>query len=300
MSKSNSFQKVLAVFLLLFISAFFLKEYKTLLARKKFISGSHSEYLTQDYPVNSIKSFVVLIVANDNFPFVDKNLRSISGQNYPAFNIVFIDTSSDLNNLSKAKKLAQDLGIEKKISFYKSSEMDEYKVIYYQALNHFKDDEIVVHLEASDWFADSYVLERLNEIYKDPDVWLTYSEHINRQDQLLGKEKTLFKNSKKISPSIQAPWLVSHFKTYYVGLAKQVNIEMLSKKSSSNIDEIIMKTLLHISKWHIRFIPEVLFIHNEISKNEQNDLQKIGSFSCYQEIHAEKEALFSPPKKIGY
>ncbi len=246
--KNESIQKALAILLLVFVPLFFLKEYKSLFIndhktlKEKLLSTESAT------PIESEKSFVVFIFSTDQSPFNLYSFQSVLDQDYTRFEVVFIDISSTGNNIKKAQAVASKLGSYKKIQFYRPVNSSSLGDIYTEILQKYKDDQILIPLEANDRFANNLVLHKLNHIYQDPNVWLTYS----------------FERGKYNPSSVGITPQKNYLKTFYIGLIRQLNLKELSQLNSNvGTKDLILKGLLKFSKLHSRFIPDKLCTHCE-------------------------------------
>lgn len=263
MKSKNSFQIVLAVIILLLVPVFIVKEYTGMKIRKQNEITQIGQSFTNEYTTAINKSFVVLIFASEQDEFCEKNLQSVFSQTYPNYRVVYLDIGEGYRNIDQARDYTSQQGLSNKVKFVKNFGDDQLFQAFYEAIHSCSDDEVVIHLEASDWLANDQVLEKLNETYIDPDVWLTYGECVEypslRKKEL---EPTVNWTLRDFKP-MKTPWMLSHLKTYYAGLLKQLTPDTLSSKEQSFMkdDQLMMLSLLKMAKWHVRFIPEVLYVH---------------------------------------
>ena len=265
MGHSQTFQKVLALIILVLIPVFIIKEYKILTLSKNFSAYADGEILKNEYAKTEDKSFVIVVFAYEKDAYCEKNLQSIFSQSYPHFRVIYLDDGLGIENYNKAKNFISQAVYEKKVTFIKNSSEKQLFHVFYQAIHSCQDDEIVIHLEGTDWLADKNVLEKLNEAYRDPDVWLTYGDYMDYPSLKQQKLEPIVNKTLREFRADKTPWMLSHLKTYYAGLLKQLTptSEGLNEKATAGDDKLLMLSLLKIGKWHVRFIPEVLSIHQE-------------------------------------
>jgi hypothetical protein len=131
------------------------------------------------------------------------------------------------------------------------------------------DDEICVEIDGDDWLPNSKVLSRIDEIYKDNDVWMTsgsFKYHDGRPG--FANPPTNFNNIRNQT------FTLSHLRTWKSWLWKKINQNDL-KDSNGNYwsvagDLSFMFPMLEMSgEKHFRYIPEILYIYNE--SNPLND-----------------------------
>lgn len=263
MGENQKLQKLLAIVILVLIPVFILKEYKTISAKNDNALINYGEPLKNEYSKGDNKSFVIVIFAQEGDGFCEKNLESIFNQSYEDFRVVYLDSGEGTGNYNKAMNWIEEFGYENKVTFIKNSNNDQLFGSFYEAVHGCQDDEVVMHLESTDWLVDENVLEKLNTTYKDPDVWLTYGEYMQypslKKQEL---EPVINRTLRDFNPA-KTPWMLSHLKTYYAGVLKQMTptSDGLKDKASSTEDKMLMLSLLKMGKWHVRFIPEVLYVH---------------------------------------
>jgi hypothetical protein len=261
-SKSNTAHKIIAILLMLVAPLFFFKEYKSFIHQKIVSKEVYSEIVLNSFDHESNKPFVIFVFSDDNLVISEENLKSISSQNYSFYRLYFVDFSSSDINIKRAKHLVRKLGIYNKSSFFVAKNSESFQDLFFRAIKNCHDEDIIVQIEASDSLANSNVLEKLNKIYEDPDVWLTYSGYKESQSSVQVKSFNNSELKRKSNLKMQSPWIGAHFKTYYAGLTKQVDISSISCTSEKNSSEDIMRALECISKWHIRFIPDALYVRS--------------------------------------
>jgi hypothetical protein len=129
----------------------------------------------------------------------------------------------------------------------------------YQTIHQCKDDEIVVLLTGADWLAHPHVLKRINEIYANPDIWVTYGNYMAYPSYQQGSShEPLPKNLRQAPPQISCPY------TFYAGLFKQISLQdFLFEGEFYPIinNKAIITPLLELAGKRYQFVPEVLCVH---------------------------------------
>ncbi|MBM3191102.1 MAG: glycosyltransferase family 2 protein [Chlamydiae bacterium] len=263
MDANQRLQKILAIVILVLIPVFVLKEYRMLAQKKSRSFLNPGKALVNEYAKGDNKTFVVVIFSDEEDPFCEKNLASIFDQSYDNFRIVYLDSGPGENNYRKAKRWIEESGYQDRVTFVKNATEGELFSAFYEVVQGCRDEEVVVHLESTDWLVDDAVLEKLNRAYKDPDVWLTYGEYLEYPSLKKQELEPVINRTLRDFKAAKTPWMLSHLKTYYAGVLKQMvpTSEGLQDKASSSEDKMLMLSLLKIGKWHVRFIPEVLYVH---------------------------------------
>jgi len=131
------------------------------------------------------------------------------------------------------------------------------------------DDEICVEVDGDDWLPDSNVFTRINEVYKDPNVWMT-SGSFRYHDGRAGfaNPPTKFSNIRKQT------FTLSHLRTWKSWIWKKINPADLKDENNNywNVagDLSFMFPMFEMSgEKHYRFLSEINYIYNE--SNPIND-----------------------------
>ncbi|MCB1107149.1 MAG: glycosyltransferase family 2 protein [Chlamydiia bacterium] len=216
-----------------------------------------------DFKEEGDKSFTFIVLTSNNISTIDQNIDSILSQNYSNFRVVYIDQGSTDGTLQQIEEALK--GNKQTMSLFVCDKESEVYEKYYHFVSHCNDDEVIIHLYGTDWLAHSEVLSCLSQSYMNPDVWLTYGQYVDHSSYQRGDldpkpKKTLYK--KRVQ---KAPWVIAPLKTFYAGLFKKLHVEagfFLSIEDES----ALLVPMAELAKAHIRFIPNVLFIHNEERK----------------------------------
>jgi glycosyltransferase involved in cell wall biosynthesis len=114
--------------------------------------------------------------------YVQKMISSAASQNYTKFKqYIFDDMSTDNSvNIIKDNIKASDDRFEiitNKEKFYSCGN-------HWQCLQkeEIKDDDVCITLDGDDWFADEYVLDRVNCYYGDPNILMTFGQFVQYND----------------------------------------------------------------------------------------------------------------------
>ncbi len=206
------------------------------------------------------KSFTFIVLTHNNIHSIDQNLDSILSQDHSDFQVYYLDLGSTDGT---AEALRERVG--EKVALIECEKDYELYEAYYNIVLNCPDDQVIVHLYGTDWLAHNDVLSSLSQSYTNPDVWLAYGQYIDYPSYQKGihdpkPKKTLYK--KRVQ---RAPWVVAPLKTFYAGLFKKLHIEAGFFLSIENENALLMP-MVELAKAHVRFIPDVLFIHNENSE----------------------------------
>lgn len=261
---SYDLRRLLIFFLILVLPAFVFKEYHVLKSARQ----------PQHVVVNEPKPagpkidhhFVVVYISNGANAFVEKSLHSICNQDYRHYRVIYVQNGND----AKTQKRVEDCLFGKK--FGQRLEILSYATpvsvakIYKEILQDCKDEEIIVQLSHHDWLSNYDVLKTLNETYQDDDVWLAYGSRLEypsmkKADALHGRPLL---NQQRL---MKMPWSQASVKSFYARLLKQVDLDVLAVEFAGDdgVDYNFMVPMLKLAKWHVRYVPQAMSVHNRLN-----------------------------------
>lgn len=228
------------------------------------------------------KPIVVVISSYNNSQWCHKNLSSVLSQDYTNFRIIYIDDASDDGMSDQVKEF---LLLQEKahlVTYIRSEKVCGGLANLYSAIQRCQNNEIVVVLDGDDWLAHDQVLSKINEVYADPDVWLSYGNYAlypsgKQTDGQLGPipDKVIKKNLLR-----EYPRELFHLKTFYASLFKQIALHDLLKDGkfyTPASDLAIMLPLIEMAGGHAKFVKDVLLIYNP-DKVESENLKNLNHY----------------------
>ncbi|MBS0625726.1 MAG: glycosyltransferase family 2 protein [Verrucomicrobia bacterium] len=232
----------------------------------------NNHFYPTDYPLEN-RPFAILVVGYNNGASVEKTLRSIFSQHYDNYRLIYVDDASTDGSFSLARDLIYNSGQIGRTTFVRNEERLGELASWSQAIRRCPDQEIVVLVGGDDWLAHEWVLNRLNEYYADPDLWLTYGQSREFPHYRLGASKPFKLNEWKEKGFRGHSFVSSHLKTFYAGLFKQVDDSDLSYQGQflmAAADVALMIPLLELAEDHFQFIPEILYISNRTAEPRED------------------------------
>jgi len=211
---------------------------------------------------------IILTTSYNCENFIEKSLLSIMGQRFKDFTCYITDDLSTDNTVKIIKKTINGdtrfILIENQNKMYQPGNYDQ--VIRLRGI---PDEEICVEVDGDDMLPDSNVLTRINEVYKDKNVWMTsgsfkYSTGANG----FSSPPLNFDNIRKQG------FTLSHLRTWKAWLWNKIKEEDL-KDSEGNYwgvagDLAFMFPMFEMSgEKHYTHIPTITYIYNE--NNPLND-----------------------------
>jgi glycosyltransferase involved in cell wall biosynthesis len=199
--------------------------------------------------------------------WIEKCFQSIVSQTYHDFEILVVDDASTdgtanlvqefaFNNIS-ARPIVARLNNVRTGALQNQVEIIRMSKPY--------DEDVIVIVDGDDWLAHDRVLNRLNEIYMDPDVWIT---HGNYQEYPSGRKTTVNIPWKEGFDIRAGRYILSHLRTFKYFLFKNIRDKDFRFTGTdqwfrSNGDSAIMKPMAEMAgPEHVKFVDETLLIYN--------------------------------------
>jgi glycosyltransferase involved in cell wall biosynthesis len=128
-------------------------------------------------------------------------------------------------------------------------------------------EDIIVQVDGDDWLASNDVLEYLNNIYQDPNIWVTYGEY-----------KSLTSNpsqNKKLTDTRRyrksCLFYTSHLRTFKSKIWRRINNSDFKDMNGNYFmiacDLAMMYPIIEMAGIHrIKQIEKILYVYNDINK----------------------------------
>ena len=260
---------------------------------------------------NLEKPIVVVIPSYNNAKWLEKNLDSVFMQKYNNYRVIYINDASKDNTKKLFEKYIKENNLENLVTFINNPTNRGILANHYTAVHMCQDHEIIVHLDSDDWFKHEEVFQKINCIYQDPNVWLTYGqyEHYfyskkhNKMVSRLGQCREMPKNIIRAHAYREYNWITSHLRTFYAGLFKHIKLEDLLYKGhfyTSACDMAFMFPMLEMATSRIKFIDEILYVYNYTNPSSVTRTKTKQQIQNKNVILARKtyQSITSPHRKI--
>lgn len=229
------------------------------------------------------RPIVVVICSYNNEQWTENTLDSVFTQEYDNFRVIIVDDCSTDNNPIVIQKYIDDHNLADRITFVHNTERHRKLFNLYKVLYECNDDELVVMVDGDDSLADTHVLEYINNVYDDENIWFTYGQYRNvpasQAIQWGHKEMGYCRPVPKHIQRKQAyryySFIYMHPRSFRAWLFKLVKLEDLIADKiegfegdfypASN-DVAMYFPMVEMAHTHIKFIPDVLYIRNLYSE----------------------------------
>lgn len=217
-----------------------------------------------------MNNIVVVIPGFNNKKWFRKNIDSVVEQEYKSWRAIYTDDCSD----DGSGRLVYDYIQQRsnKITFVQNKTRVGALKNLYDMIHSCDDDDIIVTLDADDWFPNGSVLDRVAEEYEDNNTWLTYGQYKEYPHGTKGCSRQIPPGVIEKSKYRDVGWYSSHLRTFRCWLFKKIKKEDLmyeNKFFASAWDLAMMFPMLEMSGKRAKFIPDVLYVYN--TSNPLND-----------------------------
>lgn len=268
-------QRIFILFLILILPTFFIKEIPVLKSKKEASISRFNTYYEGNPYEERLPKITVLVPIEEAKPHLHWNLRSLEQQNYPTFEIVYIDASKEREAAKILQEMHEKAAFEKKIEIVRANSQEELNRIYFERVLSAGDDDLIVHLPATGWLSHENALMRIQKAFTNQDVWLAHTQYLefpSLKKGLRPPSRISLQNKK----AHRLPWAKSPIKIYYAGLFRRFEKAKHLKsgffETVANINQLL-NPLAEEGRAHLKFIHEALFIYEEKESFPLGELQ---------------------------
>tara|TARA_A100001015_G_scaffold300106_2_gene385075 strand:- start:4713 stop:5483 length:771 start_codon:yes stop_codon:yes gene_type:complete len=210
--------------------------------------------------------FTIVILSYNNESWISKNLKSAISQNYDNYDIVFVDDASTDNTRNIAREIEKDWDHKKGLFTLRCNPYNLRALPnLYSSVDCSKLGSIIVALDGDDWLANKNVLNKLNKIYQDDDVWITAGSYL---ESIGGRVVT-----PKIPPGYwdgnirKKHWSFSHLRTFrrelFMSIKKEDFLDHDGDFFKFTWDRVIMYPMIEMAgEDHFKPVNQVMYIYN--------------------------------------
>jgi glycosyltransferase involved in cell wall biosynthesis len=220
-----------------------------------------------------LKSFVVVIASFNNARWYRRNLDSVLTQQYPQFRVIYVDDASTDDTGALVDEYLTQGGYADRVTLIRNESRVGPVANIDRAVRSCDPDEIIVLVDGDDFLVHRQVLTRLNTIYQDPDVWITWGQFTRFPEGGGGFCDRIPDEIVSANAFRDHPFVSSHLRTFYAGLYHRVRpIDVQSCDGKFFViagDVAQMFAMMEMAGPRGRFIPEVLYEYNR--ENPIND-----------------------------
>jgi len=203
--------------------------------------------------------------------WLPKCISSLKSQRYKNFECILIDDISTDDSYLTATELISELDNFKLIKNSNKKYALENIVNGIDTLN-CDDEDVILMVDGDDWLANTFVLNRLNQIYSERDPLMTYGSYCYHPTGQIGVEPSRYPQQIVESNSFREDqWRASHLRTFKYKLWKNLNKKDLQDSSGKYYtmayDQAIMLPLLEMASEKAVYIDDILYTYNRENPN---------------------------------
>jgi len=247
--------------------------------------------------------FVVVTPAYNVAPYIEKCIMSVLNQTYRNFEYIVIDDRCSDGTTERIDRLQKEHGGFKVKKNPMRIESPLANFVQGIQLSPGDREDIIITVDGDDWLADNTVLEYLNEVYQDSEIWMTYGDFISTSGKIKGMCKQL-KNTRNYRRFDK--WVTSHLRTIKRKLWDKIDYNDLLDRSGKFYvyfpDIAYMFPAIEMAGLkHSKFIDKILYIYNDGSplcsadnwenKDERRHINAISKEIRKKHVYAELKTL---------
>lgn len=280
--------RLFLLFIILLLPVFLIKEYRIITAKKDTRILPAEDFFQSQLLENNNKSFTFIVLTKNNIGEIEENFQSIASQRYQNYQVIYIDQCSRDGTVERLHELIESQGDPSRFKVIETEVDYQTFQSYFDEIYALENDEVVIHLAGGDFLAHPEVLDRLDQAYTNPDVWMTYGQYLDYYSYQKGiyqprPQKTLCK--KRVQ---RAPWLLASLKTFYAGHFKKIKRDESIEEYFLSIESeaSLLLPLAELGKAHVQFIPDVLYIHHRYPTRKRRQMKLSSLAEKYtQSVH---------------
>ena len=176
---------------------------------------------------NQIQEKLMIIVtpSYNNKDWWEWNLTSLLEQNYTNYHIIITDDCSTDGTGQAIQEYIEKHQLGHKVTLIRNKERRGALHNLYTMIHSCPNEAIIVTVDGDDRLSDPEVLSRLNTIYANPKIWLTYGQYSEYPSGTKGFCSPMPEHIIKTNAFREHPDLPSHLRTFYSWLFKAIKLE---------------------------------------------------------------------------
>jgi glycosyltransferase involved in cell wall biosynthesis len=213
-------------------------------------------------------NFLIVVPSYNTAPYIRKCLESAINQTYQNFKMIVVDdacTDGTSEIIEQVQKESDTRFVLRKNPVRTESPLGNFALGI--SLMEGDREDIIVTLDGDDWLADKYVLQYLNLVYQDREIWMTYGSFISASGKIQGMCRQL-QDTRNYRKSVS--WCTSHLRTIKRKLWVKIKDGDLRDGNGKYYvyypDAAYMFPAIEMAGLkHSKFIEKVLYVYNDLS-----------------------------------
>jgi glycosyltransferase involved in cell wall biosynthesis len=215
-----------------------------------------------------MKHITVVMTGYNSAEWIRKSIESALTQNYPKdnFDIICMDAETNDGTYEILKEYEKS---HSNVTVVRNNPRQYQVQNIKDAVAMAKDDSIIVSLDFDDWLNGPHVFNKVNEVYSNDDVWMTYGTYVEYPHRDVSyhyrqyPDEVIDANSFRKYPL----WLSSHLRTWKKELFQKIKDEDLRDVHGNYCnmagDTVILYPMLEMSGHNAMYIKDHLYVYNK-------------------------------------
>lgn len=212
---------------------------------------------------------VVVICSYNNEQYVEENLKSLFQQDYPKWQMVYINDASTDKTAQEVERLVYKYNMQKRSVIVHNKERLGAMANLYNAIHAINPRKVVVQLDGDDMLKGKKVLSHIAKVYRNKNIWLSYGNYEATPKNAQGWYNDschAFPDDVMQNASFRSyTWVTYPLRTFYAKLfqnIKKTDLQYKGQFFSVVSDTGMMHPMLEMAKdGHIHFEKKVLYTY---------------------------------------
>lgn len=222
---------------------------------------------------------VVVAASYNNARWYRKHLNSIFNQRYQNWFLIYIDDASNDGTGELVSAYIKQADQQDRCMLMRNEKrLGSPLANQCRAISLCDPHDIIVIVDGDDFLAHSGVFKYINNVYQDPDVWLTYGQFAEWPNGAKGFCCPFPQEVVENNTFRKWPHLPSHLRTFRSALFMKIDLEDLmyeGKIFTMAGDLAAMMPMIEMASCgHFRFISEVLLLYNNVNPLSEHHVSR--------------------------
>lgn len=175
--------------------------------------------------------FKVVVPSWNNEMWLEPNLASILNQTYTNYEVLYIDDASTDKTYERVCEIVGNLSnwkvVKNEQNMRRGYNLSPYNPIIQDFMT--DDEDILLFVDGDDWLYDEYVFEKINNLYKEHNYWMTYGKFVSYPSGFDGYPQNTHYSDEVHANNLYRTdlWRASHLRTFKWHLYKRIKREDL-------------------------------------------------------------------------
>ncbi len=221
--------------------------------------------------------FSIVIDTCNHEQWIEKCIQSCLSQKYSDFEIVIVDAISTDRTWEICQEYAKDF--PDKIRVYQNEVRIPQIANMLFLTEMSKPGSVVVSVDGDDWLKSTQVLNKLNEVYSNNDVWMSYGTYEEFPYRDVRFHYHAYPDEVIESNSFREhAWLASHLRTYKRELFLRIDINDFKLPNGQWLDttgdQAFMLPMLEMASDRSRYVSDILYVYNVANQSRDTQLNE--------------------------